>query len=137
MTRFFFFPDDSIIASQTDRYMYGHPKHVPFNSVNDFYPHLKWLSQRRAGDCACRICAATSKSGGISGKSAAEATTKKTTQAKALAMRARTVMTKGLVDDEGLPDTVPKFLALLKKEGTLERSFEERYSMVSGVRLIA
>ena len=40
-------------------------------------------------------------------------------------------MTKGLVDDEGLPDTVPKFLTLLEKERTLDRVIEERYSMVS------
>ena len=106
--------------------MYGHPKHIPFNSAHDFYPHLKWLSQSRQGNCECRVCASINKSG-----SKSTGATKKTPQMKALTMRGRPVMSKGLVDDEGLPDTIPKFLTLLKKEGTLERAFEERYSMVS------
>ena len=111
---------------QIDRYLYGHPKHIPFNSINDFYPHLKWLSQGREGECGCRVCGIAAKSG-----SKSTLATKKPSQVKALSMRSRPVMTKGLVDDEGLPDTVPKFLTLLEKERTLDRAIEERYSMVS------
>lgn len=57
-------------------------------------------------------------------RTASRATTRATTGTT------RDAHVKGLVDQEGLPDTIPKFLSLLKKEGTLDRAFEERYSMV-------
>jgi hypothetical protein len=52
-------------SKHIDRYVYGHPKGV-FRSLNEFYPHFKWLMHHADGQaCPCKLCAG--KSSGSSG----------------------------------------------------------------------
>ena len=111
---------------QTDRWLYGNPKHMVFNSPNEFSPHYKYLCDGKEGTCGCVRC-------GKHEKSTSKRSTRPTTSAgKPLSMHPRPgrPLSKGPVDEDGVPYTVTIFLSLLAKEGSLERPVEEKLSMV-------
>jgi hypothetical protein len=47
-----------------DMFLYGHPGHHRFRSVNEFYPHLVWLIGGQNGDCPCQYCNRPSRAPG-------------------------------------------------------------------------
>jgi hypothetical protein len=59
-------PRKSTRGKPVDRYLYGHPGWHRFESVNTFYPHLKYLinltnGTASRGSCTCKYCGKASK----------------------------------------------------------------------------
>lgn len=58
--------------STIDRYLYGHPKGV-FRSVNELYPHFKYLQEGQPGTaCSCKLCKSQKAVHRFSGSSTSE-----------------------------------------------------------------
>ncbi|KAL9610606.1 MAG: hypothetical protein Q9167_004708 [Letrouitia subvulpina] len=111
-------------GSHIDRFLYGHPEHKIFDSPYRFYPHFKYLMQRRNGvKCQCDICEKTK--GSVKGS-----ISKLTNPRGRLPLhQLRTMLQKGPVDEELTPDIYRSLFTLLKTEGTLTRKIEEPSSM--------
>lgn len=109
---------------QVDRWLYGHPDQKRFDSPNRFYPHFKYLMQHGNGEaCQCDLCGSKGRTRGPSKSTARpQAATKRPTQPAPL--------NRGPVDEEGTPDVYCSLFTLLKNEGTLSRTIEERASLV-------
>ncbi|CAL8583475.1 hypothetical protein XPA_009099 [Xanthoria parietina] len=106
-----------------DRWLYGHPDQKRFDSPNRFYPHFKYLMQHGNGEaCQCDLCGSKGpKRGPSKSTTRPQAATKRQTQPAPL--------NRGPVDDEGTPDVYCSLFTLLKNEGTLSRTIEERASL--------
>ncbi|KAI4093539.1 MAG: hypothetical protein LQ339_007677, partial [Xanthoria mediterranea] len=106
-----------------DRWLYGHPDQKRFDSPNRFYPHFKYLMQHGNGEaCQCDLCGSKGRTRGPSKSTARpQAATKRPTQPAPL--------NRGPVDEEGTPDVYCSLFTLLKNEGTLSRTIEERASL--------
>ncbi|KAL8638421.1 MAG: hypothetical protein Q9226_008995, partial [Calogaya cf. arnoldii] len=106
-----------------DRWLFGHPEGKRFDSPNRFYPHFKYLMQHDSGEpCKCDLC------GTKGGKPGA----KKSVGRPAAATKRQTrpaPLNRGPVDEEGTPDIYCSLFTLLKNEGTLSRTIEERASL--------
>lgn len=108
-----------------DRYLYGHPTHAWFDSPNAFFPHLKWLSDGQEGSCQCIRCGQQVR------PPSRLLNTQPMSSGKPLKTRGRpkSLLSRTIVDEEGVPHTIPLFLSVLQKEGKVEGPTEESLSM--------
>ncbi|KAF1954618.1 hypothetical protein CC80DRAFT_493737 [Byssothecium circinans] len=65
--------------SHVDKWLYGHPRHRPFDSPNRFYPHFEWLMENDGDSigCPCSVCV----KGGVLHSSSSRPTSKGSSRA--------------------------------------------------------
>lgn len=104
------------MLKQVDRYIYGHPYHRVFKSIEQFFPHYCYLSLHKDGDvCRCSLCETGEKL--VSGKGP-------------IAM-SRSARRRKLKENSRV--SLPSLSTLLRQEGNLDWSIEERQNIVRGV----
>jgi hypothetical protein len=136
--------------STTDKWLYGHPDHKPFDSPNRFFPHFQYIMENDGSSigCPCTVCNAkggvlprgassrasstrTSSSGASSTKTTPpipSAPTHKSVQCVPSNLLQQTT-SHGHVDEEGTPDVYRNLIDKLKRHGTLDEPIMESMSM--------
>lgn len=103
-----------------DKYIYGHPFHRAFRSIEQFLPHFNYLVLHKEGKvCPCEFCQKRDKRGG-----------RKAPAAKARGDRRRAPVSKGPKVGESSPAASPSLSTLLGELGNFDLSIEDRQSLV-------
>ena len=111
-----------------DKYLYGHPSQITFDSPNRFFPHFKYLMENRGSNigCPCTVCNAK---GGVVPPIRAPTTTGITSQPKGRPKLLAPGMNASRVDEEGTPDIYRNLIDKLKSQGNLDEAITEPMSL--------
>lgn len=88
-----------------DKYIYGHPSHRVFNSLDQFLPHFTYLKEHN-DVCDCHLCALGEKRRG-----------RKAPRAETRGAQRRALAAEGSEVEESEPASVPARSTLLGEEG--------------------
>ena len=103
-----------------DKYIYGHPKHKDFRSIEQFFSHFCYLALHQEGNlCDCVVC--------MTGENRER---RKAAIAKTSGVRPRVLAGRGPRVKESSPASLPTLSTLLREEGDLDIPIEERQNMV-------
>ncbi|KAF2796107.1 hypothetical protein K505DRAFT_212638, partial [Melanomma pulvis-pyrius CBS 109.77] len=127
--------------SHVDKYLYGHPNRIYFDSPNRFFPHFKFLMENggNAIGCPCTVCNA--KGGAIPPLRPAYGSNQRNGVSGAATPKVRASSHKGrpkLVtpgmdtsrnDEEGTPDVYRNLIDKLQRLGNVDETITEPMSL--------